>query len=559
MRLRRRSRPRILRSKTGHPVVYPNANSEAMRPVPVFLVRILTIGALSASAVCCPARPVHAAAGRVDAALQAVQHAPDARHFGRDSAALRQLRSRGALGTLLTALKGYAPPRTWTGTRSIQGWTVTFSGDASGWKSIPPSWCDSIAAVDPGKSLARLEKRVSTGGEGLPVIMVQKSAAGKNDPHIPRHGRRLPATLTAEFDGGRKVTLTFHNTRNVASSRARGADCPLASDLSAPIAEAMSRRHLSRFALAGLVRPDNHLKDAGIYTPELYDPRKIPLVLIHGLESAPHIWANIMNEVTADPVLRQRYQVWYYLYPSGLTLQAAACRFRESLNGARDFYDPAHRSAAMRQMVLAGHSMGGLLARMQVIDSGEYLYRAFWTRPLKELPLSAGTRDLVCQTLYFKHQPFISRVIFLSTPHRGSRMAELSIVRLVSRLIVPSKLIAGLFHEMQSVARYAVNPDLQRFRDLGSRATEGLSPQHPLLHALERRPMLVPYHNIIAVFPPTSFARPVEKSNDGVVPWSSSFLPGAVSTAVVSGFHTSAENPASAKEIVRILRDDARR
>ncbi len=513
-----------------------------MRPATVQVVRVLMAAALS-PLVGCTALPSRSSSGRVDAALQSAQHS-----------------DRGAsLGNLLTALNSYAEPRTWTGTQSIQGWTVTFAGDASGMKVIPPSWCERISAVDPGKSLARLERRVSSEGEGLPVVMVQKTATGRKDPHIPKHGRRLPATLTADFATGQRVTLTFHNTRNVDTARVRGANRTLAADLSAPIAEGMSRRHLSKFAFAGLVRPDNHLKDAGIYLPELFDPGKIPLVLIHGLESAPHIWANIMNEVAADPVLRRRYQVWYYLYPSGLTVQAAAAKFRNSLNDVRDCYDPARRSAALQEMVLAGHSMGGLLARMQVIDSGEDIYRAFWTRPLKELPLSAETRDLVARTLYFKHQPFVARVIFLSTPHRGSEIADLSVIKLISRLIVPTKLIAGLFREMSSVARHAVNPELYRFRDLGSRATEGFSPKHPLLHALERRPILVPYHNIIAVFPPTSFGRPVEKSSDGVVPWSSAFLSGAVSTKTVSGYHACAENPESATEIVRILRQDAAR
>ena len=531
----------------------PRAKSEEIRSIPVFLLRGLTVAALS-SAVCCTALKSRPGAARVDSALQSAQQSLEARMAGRDTAAGKRTHCDASLGTLLTALQDHGSPRTWTGTQSIEGWTVTFSGDASGMKSIPPSWCDRITAVIPGKSLPRLERRVSTGGEGLPVVMVQKVSDGKKDPQLPPHGRRLAATLTADFAAGKRVTLTFHNTRNVDSAPVRGEVRALASDLSAPIAQGMSRRYLSKFALAGLLRPDAHLKDAGIYTPELYDPKKIPLVLIHGLESAPHIWANVMNEVTADPVLRRRYQVWYYLYPTGLTVHVAAARLRKSLTDARDFYDPQHRSAAMQQMILAGHSMGGLLTRMQVIDSGEEIYRAFWTRPMKELPLSAETRDVVFRTLYFKHQPFVARAIFIAVPHRGSDIAELSIVRFLSRLIQPTKFITGILREMTSVARYAVNPDLHRFRDLGSRATEGLSPKHPLLHALDRRPILVPYHNIIGVFDPLHFRRPAEKSSDGVVAWKSSFLPGAQSTATVPYFHTCVECPEVAKEILRILR-----
>ena len=239
-----------------------------MRPAPVFLVRVLTIAALASSVCCAGFNPRHGT-GRVDVALQAVQHSPGAKFIGRDTVTARQTHSRATLGTLLTALNDHAPPRTWTATQSIEGWTVTFAGDVSGLKSIPPSWCDSIAAVNPSKPLARLEKRVSTTGEGLPVVMVQKNAAGKGDPHIPKHGRRLPATLTADFEGGKKVTLTFHNTRNVESAQVRGAGRALASDLSAPIAEAMSRRHLHSGAVRSEENPARSHSRPGIRTTHL--------------------------------------------------------------------------------------------------------------------------------------------------------------------------------------------------------------------------------------------------------------------------------------------------
>ena len=174
----------------------------------------------------------------MDSALQLAQHSLESKLVGRDTASAKQTFYRASLGTVLAALNDHASPRTWTGTQSIEGWTVTFSGDASGMKSIPPSWCERIAAVNPGKSLPRLERRVSTGGEGLPVVMIQKESVGKKDPHLPQHGRHLAATLTAEFAGGKRVTLTFHNTRHVDAAPVRGEVRALASDLSAPLAGA---------------------------------------------------------------------------------------------------------------------------------------------------------------------------------------------------------------------------------------------------------------------------------------------------------------------------------
>jgi hypothetical protein len=467
-------------------------------------------------------------------------------------AAAHRTRWRISLDGLLRTLQKHGPPQTWTGTQFMDGWTVTFAGDPAARLSIPPSWCDRIMAAAPAAG-ARRHTNGRTDGTGLPVVMVQRRTKTTSDPFFPPNGRRFPATLTVDFSDERKATLTFHHSRNVDSVRLRGHVRPLAGDLPAAIDAAMGGRALRKYAFSGLLRPDVHLKDAGIYTPEPFDPRKIPLVLVHGFESAPHIWKNVMRSVAADPVLRRHYQVWYFLYPSGLSIHVAAASLRESLQKAHHFYNPGQRHPAVKRMVIAGHSMGGLLARMQVIDSRSEIYRAFFTVPFDKLPLGPQNRDLVKRTLYFEHLPFVKRVVFIATPHGGSDIAELSVIRFVSRVIQPTKLITGLFNELSAVAHYAINPRLHRFRDFGSRSTEGLSPGHPLLTAIGERPILVPWHNLISIWWPMSLGKTLENSTDGAVTYRSAWLPGAESTTVVQSFHACAETPAVANALKQIL------
>ncbi len=51
-----------------------------------------------------------------------------------------------------------------------------------------------------------------------------------------------------------------------------------------------------------------------------YRPGRIPIVFIHGLRSSPLAWLKDINEVWGDPELRERYQVWIYMYPTGKPL-----------------------------------------------------------------------------------------------------------------------------------------------------------------------------------------------------------------------------------------------
>ncbi len=83
---------------------------------------------------------------------------------------------------------------------------------------------------------------------------------------------------------------------------------------------------------------------------EEYDPDKIPIVFVHGIEGTPKDWQTVVESLD-----RKRFQPWFFYYPSGLRLETVA----------EVFYDTFFSNKAVRigRMVIAAHSQGGLIVR----------------------------------------------------------------------------------------------------------------------------------------------------------------------------------------------------
>ncbi len=107
----------------------------------------------------------------------------------------------------------------------------------------------------------------------------------------------------------------------------------------------------------------------GIHFLKRYDPAKIPVIFIHGAAGSPQDWRYAMEHLDED-----RYQPWFYVYPSGMRLDAAA----NSLNRG---IEQLHERYGFKRLHVAAHSMGGLVARrfiqMNVIDGGNDYIRTF--------------------------------------------------------------------------------------------------------------------------------------------------------------------------------------
>src|SRR5262249_41380754 len=151
----------------------------------------------------------------------------------------------------------------------------------------------------------------------------------------------------------------------------RGRTVPLETDLTTPLAYYLAGTDLDRLQYVGFLRADRLQGRTGIYTPEPYQPGKIPVVLVHGLLSSPLTWAPLFNDLRADPRIRERFQFWVYFYPTGNPYLATAADLRKNLARLRADFDPEHKDAALDRMVFVGHSMGGLVSKLMTTDSGD--------------------------------------------------------------------------------------------------------------------------------------------------------------------------------------------
>src|SRR5205823_9736935 len=84
---------------------------------------------------------------------------------------------------------------------------------------------------------------------------------------------------------------------------------------------------------------------------------------------------------------------------------------------------------------LIGHSQGGLLAKLLVIDSGSRIWDAVSDQPPEEMRLSPQTAVLVRKAVFVKPMPDVRRVIFIATPQHGSFVAGSTVGQVLGRLV----------------------------------------------------------------------------------------------------------------------------
>src|SRR5262249_53988392 len=139
------------------------------------------------------------------------------------------------------------------------------------------------------------------------------------------------------------------------------------------------------------------------------------------------------NRLQGDPDIRSRYQFWFFQYDSDKPIALSALRLRDAIEGAVARLDPDGRDPALRRMVLIGHSQGGLLVKMQSISSGDRMWNAVSRKPFDQVHLTDSTRELLRRGMFVEPVPEVARVVFISTPHRGSFIAGKRIIANVAR------------------------------------------------------------------------------------------------------------------------------
>ncbi len=182
--------------------------------------------------------------------------------------------------------------------------------------------------------------------------------------------------------------------------------------------------------------------------------------------ATPTSWNPLALQLLADTCLRDRYQLWFFYYPTAQPIALSALQLREAL-------DEAYRVYQVKQpMVLVGHSMGGILSRAQV--SRLDLAQAEAIVPgVGSLPEDSPVR----RALIFSPRQDVSRVVFLFTPHQGSQLASWNLSLWVSRLLrLPEWVRGGISEALDAIGHDPAGRFPNSIRDL--------APSSPFLQAL---------------------------------------------------------------------------
>jgi pimeloyl-ACP methyl ester carboxylesterase len=353
---------------------------------------------------------------------------------------------------------------------------------------------------------------------------------------------RFPGTTLEEVLSAPDALLDVYDPYRDATAQLGQRVVPLAANFTAPYALWLSRSQFGREAGRALFVRSAALTQPRIYAMQPYDPQRRTIVLIHGLASSPEGWVNLVNEIMGDETLRSRYQVWQVFYPTNLPIPENVRNIRLALLDALHTRDPDGTAPASQHMTLIGHSMGGVISRLLVVDAPDSLWQTFFDHPIE----GAQRERLAVLEPYLTLSPLpqVDRAIFLASPHRGSPLAHAWIGRATARLV---QMPASLLQELGSVAdaiatELPLQADTLRHRQLSSVAF--LSDEDRYLRATSTLPIAagVTYHSIIG-------------SNDEVVPYASSHLDGAASEQFVTAGHSVQQTPAAILAIRTILRD----
>ena len=275
-----------------------------------------------------------------------------------------------------------------------------------------------------------------------------------------------------------------------------------------------------------------------------YRPGRIPVVLVHGTASSPARWADIINELQNDPKLRERIQFWLFTYNTSNPILLSASELRQGLERIRKEIDPDGRDPALDELVVIGHSQGGLLTRLMVTDSGTRFWDAITDVPFEKIDVSPETGALIQRSMFFTSQPYVKRVVFIATPHRGSFRVSSLVLGLVRRLVTLPRTVVSGMAELRTK-----NTGLPK--EAAPTAVDNMLPTNRFVRTLSASPIApgVKAHSII----PVKDAGLPTGQDDGVVKYESAHLEGVVSEKIVRSSHSTQSTPATILEVRRIL------
>ena len=404
---------------------------------------------------------------------------------------------------------------------------------------------------------AELVAEVSPAQVGDPTAVLAAAAPGQAPGDTAGYSELsyAPTTVLLRFDGDslaqvldtRSVVIAPYDPYRDNEVVVHGQRLPLAANFTAAYGLWLARSGFAKQSLRSMLGRQYGIEQPHLYLMQPYDPNRRIVLMLHGLGSSPEAWVNVANEIMGDERLRRHYQIWQVYYPTNMPIAWNRAQIETLLLQTLHHFDPQERAPVSRHMVLVGHSMGGVIARLLVSTSGDRI----WNDLLAGRDLSGErgvrARERLQPLLRFAPLPQVDRAIFIAAPHRGTAIAEGSIGRLVGGLIrLPVTLLARFTDVMRDIGGGDGVP--QRLPN----GIDNLRDTDPFVQAAAELPIApaVRYNSIVARRNP---AVPLADADDGLVPYRSAHLAGAESELVITSGHSVQETPQAILEIRRIL------
>lgn len=388
-------------------------------------------------------------------------------------------------------------------------------------------------------------------GVGAPLIV--RKVRSEADPMIPETGLWVPVTAVLNLDRPGEPLLEFIDPTVRGSIAWGGREFPLSANYTAAFARDFQDRQFQFESLGALLRFEEFADRMGIYRVTPYHPDKEIVIFIHGINSSPSTWDEVMNRLYGEEAIRERYEFWTFGYPTGAPIPYMAAEFRDAIGKMLAYR--AGRGARNQQITIVGHSMGGLIGKTMTFASGDEEWNRLFKVPLSQLEIAENERETLRRMLYFQPVPEVKRVVFCASPHKGAQIVDHPGAKLVGGLIqVPSQLLL-LSTEIITRSADVLTPVGLEFTRDRLTSLEQLSAGAWTTSEFLNKPLnpRVSYFSIIGNNRLPGV--PLEKTGDGVVPYLSAHIPGVVSELVVrpSG-HGVHRTEAGTAEIGRILR-----
>ena len=394
---------------------------------------------------------------------------------------------------------------------------------------------------------------------GVSVVGYRQNNKTPSERWYPAEGLFRPFTVTAEVivDDSKQlltVVLTYHAMLKPRSISIGLNDFPLTYDLASPYLLLAESAKIDEFELKGLFFADDVENKLGIYAIEQLDNDKAPLLMIHGLNSSPLIWRRLSWALYSTPALAEKYQIWHAFYPSGPPPFFNAMRVRAKLD---ELVNEVFPPQDVPGMWVLGHSMGGIISRTMVVNSGSTLWDRTFTVGPGALGLPDADLEQLTAIFNLEARSYIDGVIFMDTPHQGSDEAESWIGKLTSAFIELPQSMRKLFGKIwkDQRERFLTNEMKPYMTATGPDSVRVLSPKHPLLNELSKLDPAVPVFSVIGNSTPETcnLNMGCVEFSDTVVPYQSAHLPFALKEQVVESKHNSYNSTEAIEFVLEIL------